>query len=154
MSEWWHAGMPVYWRAITCIYGYGLQGGALPPKLNTNFENTTTQTTTENATRPANRATPACGGGGSGELLSVIAKSEAMNPYLDWTLTVLYYVSLPFVTLFYCLLFFLRPVWYLLYTVLLPFGYVGHYVAKLAAFPLRFLGTLEVCLAISITGDS
>jgi hypothetical protein len=80
----------------------------------------------------------------SDELVSSTPDARDMNVYLAWTLTVLYYVSVPFTALVYSILYLLRPVWYLIYVVLLPFAYVGHYLSAIVTYPLRFLGTLEV----------
>jgi hypothetical protein len=80
----------------------------------------------------------------SDELVSSTPDARDMNVYLAWTLTVLYYISVPFTALVYSILYLLRPVWYLIYVVLLPFAYVGHYLSAIVTYPLRFLGTLEV----------
>jgi hypothetical protein len=69
-----------------------------------------------------------------------------MNIYLDWALTILYYASVPVTTLLNWVFYLLSPVWYLIYMILLPFGYLGHFIKAVVTYPLRYLGTLEVRL--------
>lgn len=67
-----------------------------------------------------------------------------MHPYLERTLTVLWYIAWPFwkiLQLFYVLL---KPLKYSLHLLFLPFIYLGHFIIKAARWPFDFLAKFEV----------
>lgn len=70
-----------------------------------------------------------------------------MNIYLDWTLTVLYWIALPIYWVLYviliALLFVLKPLYSILLFLLQPVFYLGAFIAYVAALPYHFLKRFE-----------
>jgi hypothetical protein len=67
-----------------------------------------------------------------------------MHPYVERTLTVLWYIALPFWKILQLLYFLLKPLRYTLHLLSLPFVYSGHFIVKAVRWPFEFLAKFEV----------
>ncbi|QDS70459.1 hypothetical protein FKW77_009932 [Venturia effusa] len=58
-----------------------------------------------------------------------------MNPYLETVLDFIYYFLYALLTALGWIAYPLKPIWYLLYVVALPFLYIGQFFASAVAYP-------------------